>query len=332
MPSKQTKVEQPTPPRLGPVPAVIGGSANKALAEAVAWGLGGYVHPVKIGRFADGEIEVELSASVRRRHVFVVQTLAPPVHDSLMEMMLLVDACRRASAAEITVVAPYMAYARQDRKARPRAPISSKVVARMLEGVGVNRIMTFDLHSAQGQGFFEIPCDNLPGSAVLAPVVAKATLGDNVCVVATDVGGLVRAREFAARMGPATQMAVVDKRRAKANVVESAAVLGEVEGMHCILVDDMIDTGGTLVAAAEALRRAGASAVSAVATHGLFNGEAVRRLAGLGLQNVWVSDTLPLKEDILGLRGVKVVSVGSYLAEAIGRVASGDSLQELYAS
>jgi ribose-phosphate pyrophosphokinase len=311
-------------------PVVIAGRSGKVLGEQIAWGLGGYLHPVKVASFADGEIEIELEASIRGRHVFIVQTLATPIHDSMMELVLLIDACRRASAAEITLVVPYLAYSRQDRKARPRAPISAKVVARMLETAGADRMITFDLHSGQVQGFYEIPCDNLPGAAVLAPFVKKALLGDNVCVVATDVGGMDRARRFAARLGDEIPLAVVDKRRVKANEVASATVIGDVAGMHCILIDDMIDTAGTLMAAADALRSANASAVSMVVTHGLFNGEAVRRVAGAGLQNLWVTDSLPQKEDVLGLRGVTVVSVAGLLMQVIKRVVHGDSLQDVY--
>lgn len=312
------------------VPVVIAGSGSKVLAENVAWALGTYLHPVRVGRFADGEVEIEVNASMRNRRVFIVQTCAVPVHDSLMEIMLLADACRRASASEISVVIPYLAYSRQDRKARPRAPISAKVVARMLETVGIDRVMTLDLHSAQVQGFYEVPCDNLPGAAVLAPEVSKHILGDSVCVVATDLGGLQRARLFAKRLGDGVELAVVDKRRAKSNEVAEAAILGDVAGRHCILVDDMIDTAGTLVAASEVLRAAGATAISVVATHGLFNGDAIRRVAGMGLQNLWLTDTLPQKEEVTSLRGVKVVTVAPLLAECIRRVVGGDSLQEVY--
>lgn len=313
------------------VPVVIAGSASYRLGEEIAWGLGGYVHPVKIERFADGEIGIELEASIRKRPVFIIQTIAAPLHDNLMELILLIDACRRASAGEITVVVPYLAYSRQDRKAKPRVPISAKAVARMIETAGADRLMTFDMHSGQVQGFYEIPCDNLPGAEVLAPVVAK-TLVDpgSVCVVATDVGGMYRARQFAARLGNDVALAVVDKRRARANVVESAAVIGDVSGMSCILVDDMIDTAGTLAAAAQALRVAGATSVSAVATHGLFNGDAVRKIAGAGLNKLWLTDTLTLPDDVKGLRGVEVVSVAPLLVKVIKRVTEGDSLQEIY--
>lgn len=312
-------------------PVVIAGSMCRELARDVAWGLGGYVHPVKIERFADGEIGIELEASVRRRHVFIFQTLGAPLHDNLMELMLLVDACRRASAGEITVLAPYLAYSRQDRKARPRSPISAKVVARMIETAGADRVMTFDLHSGQVQGFYEIPCDNLPGAAVLAEEVKKALLGDNVCVVATDLSGLDRVRAFAQRLDSEEELplAVVDKRKARAGAGKEA-VMGEVDGRHCILVDDLIDTAGSLVDAAAALRAAGASAVSAVATHGLFSGDAVRKVAGAGFQKLWLTDSLPIPEDVKGLRGVEIVSLAPLLVKVIQRVAIGDSLEEVY--
>jgi ribose-phosphate pyrophosphokinase len=311
-------------------PVILSGSSGRNLAENIAWALGSYVYPLQVGRFADGEVEVEIGASLRNRKVFIVETCAAPVHDSIMEIMLLVDACRRASAAEITVVAPYLAYSRQDRKARPRSPISAKVVADMLEGVGVDRLMTFDLHSGQVQGFYNIPCDNLPGASVLAPEVGKMLMGDDICIVSTDLTGLPRAKAFARRLEQDVDIAVVDKRRAKGSTVAETAVLGDVNGRHCILIDDMIDTATTLVAAADVLRGAGASAISMVATHGLFSGDAVRRVAGMGLQNLWVTDTLPQKEEISGLRGVKIVSVASLLAECIRRVCYGDSLQEVY--
>ncbi|PZP40313.1 MAG: hypothetical protein DI585_01170, partial [Pseudomonas fluorescens] len=183
------------------IPVVIAGRTSRQLGQDIAWGLGGYLHPVQIETFSDGEIGIELDASVRQRQVFIIQTMAAPIHDNLMELLLLIDACKRASAAEITVVAPYMVYSRQDRKARPRSPISAKVVANMIERAGADRILTFDLHSGQVQGFYDIPCDNLPAAAVMAPVVQNAMLADNPCIVATDMNGMHRARSFAARMG-----------------------------------------------------------------------------------------------------------------------------------
>ena len=314
-------------------PAIIAGRSSARLAEEIAWGLGGYVHPAKIERYADGEIGVELSASVRGRHVFVVQTMAFPIHESLMELVLLVDACRRASAGEITLVAPYLAYSRQDRKARPRSAISAKVVARMLETVGADRVITFDLHSGQVQGFYEIPCDNLPGASVLAPAVKRTLLGDDVCIVATDVNGLHRARNFARRLvdngDDELPLAAVDKSKARAGA-GADAVMGAVDGLHCILVDDMIGTAETLLDAAQALRAANARAVSAGVTHGIFSGDAVRRIAGAGFQKLWLTDTLPTPEDVRGLRGVEVVTVAPLLVMVIKRICEGDSLEEVY--
>ncbi len=317
-------------------PVIIAGSASRKLAEEIAWSLGGYVHPVKIETFVDGEIGVELEASVRKRPVFIVQTMAAPIHSHLMELLLLVDACRRASAGEITVVVPYLAYSRQDRKARPRSPISAKLLARMLETAGIGRIITFDLHSGQVQGFYEVPCDNLPGALVLAKEVQKALLGDDICIVATDLSGLNRARKFAGLLDADGDnqpddypLAAVDKRKAKAG--EGAdAVIGDVRGRHCIIVDDMIGTAKSLSLAATALRAAGASAVSAVVTHGIFVGDAVRHVAGAGFQNLWLTDTLPLNEDIRGLRGVHCISVAPLLGVAIRRIVEGDSLEEIY--
>ncbi len=314
-------------------PVVMAGRCSAKLAEEISWGLGGYVHPVKIERFSDGEIGVELEASVRGRHVFIVQTMALPLHESLMELILLVDACRRASAGEISLVVPYLAYSRQDRKARPRSAISAKVVARMLETVGADRVITFDLHSGQVQGFYEIPCDNLPGASVLAPAVKKTLLGDDVCVVATDVNGLHRARNFARRLietgDDELPLAVVDKRKARQGA-GAESVMGPVEGRHCILVDDMIGTAGTLLDAAQALRAAGARGVSAVITHGIFSGDAVRKIAGAGFQKMWLTDTLPISEDVKGLRGVEVVTIASLLVMVIKRICEGDSLEEVY--
>lgn len=314
-------------------PVVIGGRSSSKLAEEIAWGLGGYVHPVNIERYPDGEIGVELKATVRGRHVFIVQTMALPVHESLMELVLLADACRRASAREMTLVVPYMAYSRQDRKAQPRSAISAKVVARMLETVGADRVVTFDLHSGQVQGFYEIPCDNLPGAAVLAEAVKKTLLGDDVCVVATDVNGLHRARSFASRLveegDDELPLAVVDKRKARAGA-GAEAVMGPVAGRHCILVDDMVGTAATLMDAAQALRAANASAVSAVVTHGIFSGDAVRKIAGAGFQKLWLTDTLPIVEDVRGLRGVEVVTVAGLLVKVIKRICEGDSLEEVY--
>lgn len=314
-------------------PVVMAGRSSNKLAEEIAWGLGGYIHPVKIERYADGEIGVELEASVRGRHVFIVQTMALPLHESLMELLLLVDACRRASAGEISLVIPYLAYSRQDRKARPRSAISAKVVARMLETVGADRVITFDLHSGQVQGFYEIPCDNLPAATVLAPAVKKALLGDDVCIVATDVNGLHRARNFARYLVESGDeelpLAVIDKRKARAGAGPEA-IMGPVEGRHCILVDDMIGTAGTLLDAANALRAANARAVSAVVTHGIFSGDAVRKLAGAGFQKLWLTDTLPISDDVRGLRGVEVVTIATLMVMVIRRICEGDSLEEVY--
>lgn len=314
------------------IPVVIAGRTSRQLGQDIAWGLGGYLHPVQIETFSDGEIGIELDASVRQRQVFIIQTMAAPIHDNLMELLLLIDACKRASAAEITVVAPYMVYSRQDRKARPRSPISAKVVANMIERAGADRILTFDLHSGQVQGFYDIPCDNLPAAAVMAPVVQNAMLADNPCIVATDMNGMHRARSFAARMGAEDEipLAVVDKKKLKAGGTPADAVIGNVRGMHCILVDDMINTAETLITAVDALKAAEASAVSMVVTHGLFYDNAVRRVASAGLQNLWMTDTLPVNEDIKGLRGVKVISVAPLLVNVIKRVVLGDSLEELY--
>lgn len=317
------------------LPVVIAGTASQSLGEEVAWGLGGYVHPVTVERFADGEIGVELGASVRRRNVFIVQSLYQP-QEHLMELMLLIDACRRASAAEITIVVPYLAYSRQDRKARLRSPISAKVVARMLETAGADRIITFDLHSGQVQGFYEIPCDNLPGAEILAPVVQRALLGDDICLVSPDASGLDRVRHFMKRLDADGDerpddypVAVVDKRKAKQNL-GAEAVVGDVQGAHCVIVDDMIDTAGSLLAAVNALRSAGASSISMVVTHGLFNGDALRVVAGAGLKNLWLTDSVPVSDDIKSLRGVKVVSVAPLLVKVIKRVSLGDSLEEIY--
>lgn len=318
------------------LPVVIAGTACDKLAEEIAWGLGGYVHPVQIERFADGEIGVELGASVRRRKVFLVQSLQAPVQEHLMELLLLIDACRRASAEEITLVVPYLAYSRQDRKARPRSPISAKLVARMLETAGADRIITFDLHSGQVQGFYEIPCDNLPAARVLAPVVQRALLGDDMCLVSPDASGLDRVRAFMKHLDADGDeqpddypIAVVDKRKAKQNL-GAEAVVGDVRGAHCLIVDDMIGTASSLQAAVNALRAAGAGTVSMVVTHGLFNGDALRVVAGAGLQNLWVTDSVPVSEDIRSLRGVKVVSVAPLLVKVIKRVSLGDSLEEMY--
>ena len=318
------------------LPVVLAGSASVKLAEEIAWGLGGYVHPVEIETFADGEIGVEIGASVRRRQVFIVQSLYAPVQEHLMELLLLIDACRRASAAEINLVVPYLAYSRQDRKAKPRSAISAKLVARMLETAGADRLITFDLHSGQVQGFYEIPCDNLPGADVLAPVVQRALLGDDICLVAPDASGLDRVRAFMRRLDADGDerpddypLAVVDKRKARAGG-GAEAVIGEVRGMHCVIVDDMIATAASLMDAVNALRSAGASAVSMVVTHGLFNGDALRKVAGAGLQNLWLTDTVPVSEDIRSLRGVKVVSVAPLLMKVIKRVSLGDSLEEVY--
>jgi ribose-phosphate pyrophosphokinase len=270
------------------------GNANPALAQEIATNLGITLGKASVGRFSDGETTVEIQQNVRGREVFVLQSTCAPTNDNLMELLVMVDALKRASAQRITAVIPYFGYARQDRRPRStRVPISARVVADLLETVGVNRVLTMDLHADQIQGFFNIPVDNIYASPVLLSDL-QAKKYDDLVVVSPDVGGVVRARALAKQLG--CDLAIIDKRRPKANVSEVMHIIGEIDGRNCVIMDDMIDTAGTLVKAAEVLKERGAKSVYAYCTHAVFSGPAIERIKASALDEVVITNTIPLNE------------------------------------
>jgi ribose-phosphate pyrophosphokinase len=313
----------------GPTIAVFTGSANPQLALDIARYLQVPLGRAHVGRFSDGEVTVELMENVRGRDVFVVQPTSPPANDHLMELLVTVDAARRASAGRITAVMPYFGYARQDRRPRAtRVAITAKVVANMLAGAGVHRVLTVDLHADQIQGFFDIPVDNVYSSPVLLGEVWKQKYADLV-VVSPDVGGVVRARAIAKRLDDA-DLAIIDKRRPRANESEVMNIIGEVEGKSCVLVDDMVDTAGTLCHAAKALKDHGANTVAAYITHPVLSGPAVDRIAASALDELVVTDTIPLRDNARACRKIRQLSVAGLLAETMRRIRDEESVSSLY--
>jgi ribose-phosphate pyrophosphokinase len=308
---------------------LFSGNANPALTQEIAAALGIEIGKAAIGRFSDGEVTVEIQQNVRARDVFVVQPTCAPTNEHLMELFIMVDALKRASARRITAVIPYFGYARQDRRPRStRVPISAKVVANMLETVGVERVLTMDLHADQIQGFFDIPVDNIYASpALLADLRMKAY--PELVVVSPDVGGVVRARAIAKQLG--SEMAIIDKRRPRANVSEVMHLIGEIEGRTCVIMDDMIDTAGTLVKAAEVLKARGARSVYAYCTHPVFSGPAIDRIAASDLDEVVVTNTIPLRENARACPKIRQLSVAFLFAETIRRISDGESVTSLFA-
>jgi len=304
------------------------GNANPALAQEMAKNLGVELGKASVGRFSDGEVTVEIQQNVRARDVFVVQSTCAPTNENLMELLIMVDALKRASARRITAVIPYFGYARQDRRPRSmRVPITAKVVANLLETVGVERLLTMDLHADQIQGFFDIPVDNIYASPVLLSDLKSKAYPDLV-VVSPDVGGVVRARALAKQLG--TDLAIIDKRRPKANVSEVMHVIGEIDGRNCVIMDDMIDTAGTLVKAAEVLKERGAKRVFAYCTHPILSGPAVDRIAGSQLDEVVISNTIPLSDAAKACKKIRQLSVAFLFAETIRRISDGESVTSLF--
>ena len=313
----------------GPMMAVFTGNANPQLAQEIARYLQVPLGRAHVGRFSDGEITVELMENVRGRDVFIVQSTCPPANDHLMELLVMVDACRRASAQRVTAVVPYFGYARQDRRPRAtRVAITAKVVANMLAGVGVHRVLTVDLHADQIQGFFDIPVDNVYSSPVLLGEVWRQKY-DDLVVVSPDVGGVVRARAIAKRLDDA-DLAIIDKRRQRANESQVMNIIGDVRGRSCILVDDLVDTAGTLCQAAQALKDEGAERVIAYITHPVLSGKAVERIAGSALDEIVVTDTIPLRDDAKGCKKIRVLTVAGLLAETMRRISNEDSVSSLF--
>lgn len=304
------------------------GNANPALAESMAQVLEIPLGRADVGRFSDGEICVEIGDNVRGRDVFLVQPTSAPSNDHLMELLILGDACKRASAGRITAVIPYYGYARQDRKVAPRAPISAKLVADMLSAAGFHRVLTMELHAGQIQGYFDIPVDNLYSSSLLCARLERRFDTNNLVVVSPDAGGVERARAFAKRLGAG--LAIIDKRRSGPNVAEVMHIIGDVEGRDALLVDDMIDTAGTITKAAGALRNHGALKVLAATTHPVLSGPAVQRIADSAIESLLVTDTIPLSTEAAACGKIDVVSVSRLFGEAIRAVHNNDSISRLF--
>jgi ribose-phosphate pyrophosphokinase len=309
--------------------SVFSGNANPLLAQEITRHLHVPLGRAYVGRFSDGEVNVELMENVRGRDVFIVQSTCPPSNDNLMELLLMTDACRRASAKRITAVVPYFGYARQDRRPRAtRVAIAAKLVANMIASAGVDRLLTVDLHADQIQGFFDIAVDNVYASPVLLGDAWKQK-HDNMVVVSPDVGGVVRARALAKRLDDA-DLAIIDKRRPRPNESKVMNIIGDIEGKSCVLVDDMVDTAGTLCTGAQALKDEGAAKVVAYITHAVLSGEAVERISRSALDELVVTDTVPLSAAARACKRIRQLSVAGLLAETIRRIRDEESVSSLY--
>ena len=307
---------------------VLTGNSNRVLAQKIADTLRINLTPVECSRFSDGEIFVKIQESIRGSDVFIIQSTNKPVNDNMMELLLLIDAAKRASAKSVTAVVPYYGYARQDRKVEPRVPISAKMVANLLESVSVDRLVTVDIHSNQTQGFFNIPVDNIYAAPILLNYVRSLAIEDLV-VVSPDAGGTHRARSFSAQLNAG--LAIIDKRRPQANRSVVMNVIGEVEGKNCLILDDLIDTGGTIINAANALRERGARDIYCVCTHPVFSDNAIERLVQTQFRKIIFTDTIPLaKDDIPDNRCIEILSVSDLLAEVIRRIHFGSSLEGIF--
>jgi ribose-phosphate pyrophosphokinase len=309
---------------------VFSGNANRPLAQAVCRELGTRLGKALVGRFSDGEVQVEIEENVRRQEAFVIQPTCAPSAENLVELLVLIDALKRASVSSVTAVVPYFGYARQDRRPRSsRVPITAKVAAKMFSSVGCDRVLTVDLHADQIQGFFDIPVDNVYASPLLLADIWRAHGTDNMVVVSPDVGGVVRARAIAKRLDDA-DLAIIDKRRPRANVATVMNIIGDVTGKTCVLVDDIVDTAGTLCAAAAALKEHGATKVVAYCTHPVLSGAAISNISKSQLDELVVTDTIPLSEAARQCGQVRQLSVAELLAETIRRIAFGESVSSLY--
>jgi ribose-phosphate pyrophosphokinase len=309
------------------LPLLIAGTSNPALAEKIGHYLGIKLAPAKVKRFSDGEVMVEIDENVRGKDVFVIQSTCPPVNDNLMELLIIIDALKRASAKTIAAVIPYYGYARQDRKVAPRTPISAKLVADLITIAGTHRVLTVDLHAGQIQGFFNIPVDNLYATPTLLEHL-RMLKEDNLVIVSPDAGGVERARAYAKRLEAG--LAIIDKRREKPNQSEVMHIIGNVKDKVAILIDDMIDTAGTLCNSAEALKQNGAQKIYACATHPVFSGPAIERIIQSPIDKVIVTDTIPLSEKAKSSGKISVVTISSLIGEAIRRITSGGSLSALF--
>lgn len=307
---------------------LVAGNSNRPLAEAISAYLDLPLARCIVRRFADMEIFVEVQENVRGEDVFVIQSTSAPANDHLMELLIIVDALKRASARRITAVVPYFGYARQDRKPGPRTPISAKLVANMIARAGADRVLTLDLHAGQIQGFFDIPTDNLFGAPVMVQDIKEALPKENLMVISPDVGGVVRARGLAKRIG--APLAIVDKRRDRPGESEVMNVIGNVSGYSCILVDDIADSGGTLVNAAEALLKQGATMVTGYITHGVLSGGAVARIMASQMKELVITDSIQPSESVLKAHNIRVLPTAPLLGEAIARTAEERSVSSLF--
>jgi ribose-phosphate pyrophosphokinase len=307
---------------------LVTGNSNRALALAVSDYLELPLTDCTVKRFADKEVYVEVHENVRGEDVFILQSTSYPANDNLMETLIIADALRRSSARRITAVLPYFGYARQDRKSAPRTPISAKLVANLITVAGANRVLTLDLHAAQIQGFFDIPTDNLSSAPVIVRDIKEHYDTSNTIIVSPDVGGVVRARNVAQRLG--TNLAIVDKRRPKAGVSEVMNIIGDVAGHDCILIDDIVDSGGTLVNAAEALLKAGARNVSAYITHGVLSEAAPNKVAASKLKELVVSDSIEARPEVAAVANIRRITIAPLIGEAIARTASEQSVSSLF--
>jgi ribose-phosphate pyrophosphokinase len=307
---------------------IFSGNSNVALAQKICRNLGVPLGEANVTTFSDGETRVEINENVRGMDVFIIQSTCPPVNLSVMELLIMVDAMKRASADRITAVIPYYGYARQDRKVAPRAPISAKLVADLITTAGANRVLSMDLHAGQIQGFFNIPVDNLYATPILLDYIKNNYQGGNLVIVSPDTGGVERARAFGKRLG--ATLAIIDKRREGPNEAQVMNIIGNIKGKRVILLDDMIDTAGTVVQAATALREEGALEVSVCATHAVLSGPAIERIEASPIQELVVTDTIPLHDAAKACSRIKVLSVAGLLSEAVRRIYYNDSISSLF--
>ncbi len=307
---------------------IVACNSNRPLAEAVAAGLNLPLAKASIRRFADMEVFVEIHENVRGEDVFVIQSTSYPTNDNLMELLITLDALRRGSARRVTAVIPYFGYARQDRKSGPRTPISAKLVANLITEAGASRVLTMDLHAGQIQGFFDIPVDNLPAAPLFSRDIQERFEGRTPMIVSPDVGGVLRARIIARRLN--TDLAIIDKRRERAGVSEVMNIIGDVEGRHCILVDDIVDSGGTLCNAAEALLANGAKSVEVYVSHGVLSGGAVARIAASPIEMMTITDSIMATEAVRLAHNIRQLSIAPLLAEAMRRISTESSVSSLF--
>ena len=307
---------------------IISGNSNPQLAKEVAEELGENIINVTVTKFSDQEVFAEILENVRGKNLFVIQSTSAPANDHLMELLITIDALKRASANTITAVMPYFGYARQDRKVGPRTPISAKLVANILTSAGIDRLLTIDLHAGQIQGFFDIPVDNLYAAPIITNDIKEKYKNSDIVVISPDVGGVVRARNIANRIN--ANLAIVDKRRDKANVSEVMNIIGDIKNKDCLVVDDIVDTAGTLCNAAEALINSGAKSVSAYITHGVLSGPAIKRISKSKLTELVITNSIAASKEIVDSDKIRVLNLASLIAEAIRRISSDNSVSSLF--